>query len=45
LFPFILLFSISSMFELHMVVTAVVLLNILKLIMEIVRNYPTAPRG
>jgi hypothetical protein len=41
LFPFILLFSTSSMFELHVVVAAVVMLNILELIMEIVPNYPT----
>jgi hypothetical protein len=36
-----LLFSTSSMFELHVVVAAVVMLNILELIMEIVPNYPT----
>jgi hypothetical protein len=30
------------MFELHVVVAAVVMLNILELIMEIVPNYPTA---
>jgi hypothetical protein len=41
LFPFILLFSTSSMFELHMVVAAVVMLNMLELIMKIVPNYPT----
>jgi hypothetical protein len=41
LFSFILLFSISSMFELYVVIAAVVILNILKLIMEIVPNYPT----
>jgi hypothetical protein len=41
LFPFILLFSTSSMFELHVVVSVVVMLNILELIMEIVPNYPT----
>jgi hypothetical protein len=41
LFSFILLFSTSSMFELHVVVAAVAMLNILKLIMEIVSNYPT----
>jgi hypothetical protein len=29
------------MFELHVVVAAVVMLNILELIMEIVPNYPT----
>jgi hypothetical protein len=31
------------MFELHVVVAAVVMLNILKLIIEIVPNYPTSP--
>jgi hypothetical protein len=41
LFLFILLFNTSSMFELHMVVAAVVMLNILELIVEIVPNYPT----
>jgi small-conductance mechanosensitive channel len=41
LFLFILLFSISSIFELHVVVASVVMFNILKLIMEIVPNYPT----
>jgi hypothetical protein len=41
LFSFILLFSTSSIFELHMVVADVVMLNILELIMEIVHNYPT----
>jgi hypothetical protein len=41
LFSFILLFSTSSMFELLVVVAAVVMLNILELIMEIVPNYPT----
>jgi hypothetical protein len=30
------------MFELHVVVAAVVMLNILELIMEIVPNYPTS---
>jgi hypothetical protein len=44
LFPFILLFSTSSMFELHVVVAAVVMLNILELIMEIVPNYLTDTR-
>jgi hypothetical protein len=29
------------MFELHMVVAGIVMFNILKLIMEIVPNYPT----
>jgi hypothetical protein len=42
LFSFIMLFTASSMFELHVVVAAVVMLNILELIMEIVPNYPTA---
>jgi hypothetical protein len=41
LFPFILLLSISSMSELHVVVAVVVMFNILELIMEIVPNYPT----
>ena len=41
LFPFILLFSTSSMFELHVLVAGIVMFNILKLIMEIVSNYPT----
>jgi hypothetical protein len=41
LFPFILLFSTSSMFELHVVVASIVMFNILELIMEIVPNYPT----
>jgi hypothetical protein len=41
LFSFILLFSISSMFELHVIVASVFLFNILELIMEIVPNYPT----
>jgi hypothetical protein len=40
LFSFILLFSTSSMFELHVVVAGIVMFNILKLIMEIVPNYP-----
>jgi hypothetical protein len=40
LFPFILLFSTSSMFELHVVVAVVVILNILELIIKIVPNYP-----
>jgi hypothetical protein len=31
------------MFELHVVVAAVVMLNILELIMEIMPNYPTEP--
>jgi hypothetical protein len=41
LFPFILLFSTSSMFELHVVVAGIVMFNIMELIMEIVPNYPT----
>jgi hypothetical protein len=41
LFPFILLCSTSSMFELHVIVAGIVMFNILKLIMEIVPNYPT----
>jgi hypothetical protein len=41
LFPFILLFSISSMFELHVVVAGIIMFNILELIMEFVPNYPT----
>jgi hypothetical protein len=44
LFPFILLFSTSSMFELHVVVASIVIFNILELIMEIVPNYPTKDR-
>jgi hypothetical protein len=34
-FPLILLFSTSSMFELHVVVAAIVMYNILELIMEL----------
>jgi hypothetical protein len=41
LFPFILLFSTSSMFELHVVVAGFVMFNIMKLMMEIVPNYLT----
>jgi hypothetical protein len=41
LFPFILLFSTSSMFELHVVVAGIVMFNILELIMEVVPNYST----
>jgi hypothetical protein len=41
LFPFILLFSTSIMFELHVVVAGIVMFNIMELIMEIVPNYPT----
>jgi hypothetical protein len=40
LFPFILMFSTSSMFELHVVVAGIIMFNILELIMEIVPNYP-----
>jgi hypothetical protein len=40
LFSFSMLFNTSSMFELHMVVATVVIFNILKLIIEIVPNYP-----
>jgi hypothetical protein len=36
------LFSISSMFELHVIVAGIIMFNILKLIMEIVPNYPTS---
>jgi hypothetical protein len=43
LFLFILLFSTSSMFELHVVVASIVMFNILNLIIEIVPNYPTVP--
>jgi hypothetical protein len=39
LFPFILLFSTSSMFELHVIVAGIVMFNILELIMKIVPNY------
>jgi hypothetical protein len=42
LFPFILLFSTSSIFELHVVVAGIVMFNILELIMKIVPNYPTS---
>ncbi len=35
------LINASSMFEFHMLVVTVVMLNILELIMEIVPNYPT----
>jgi hypothetical protein len=41
LFLFILLFSTSSMFELHVEVAGIIMFNILELIMEIVPNYPT----
>jgi hypothetical protein len=43
LFPFILLFNASSVFELYVVVADIVIFNILKLTMKIVSNYPTAP--
>jgi hypothetical protein len=36
------LINASSIFEFHMLVVDVVMLNILKLIMEILPNYPTA---
>ena len=35
------LITASSMFEFHMLVVTVVMLNILELIMEIVPNFPT----
>ena len=35
------LISTSSMLEFHMIVVAVVMLNILELTMEIMPNYPT----
>jgi hypothetical protein len=38
LFSFILLFSTSSMFELHVVVVTVIMSNILELLIEIVPN-------
>jgi hypothetical protein len=41
LFPFILLFSTSSIFKLHVVVAAVIMSNILELLIKIVHNYPT----
>jgi hypothetical protein len=41
LFPLILLFNASSMFELHVVVAGIVIFNILELTMEIVPNFPT----
>jgi hypothetical protein len=41
LFPFILLFSTSSMFELLVIVIDIIMFNIMELIMEIVPNYPT----
>jgi hypothetical protein len=39
------LITTSSMFEFHMLVVTVVMLNILELIMEIVPNYPTEGDG
>src|SRR4051812_35718243 len=42
LFPFILLFSTSSMFELHEPVADFIIFNILKLIIKIVHNIPTS---
>jgi hypothetical protein len=45
LFPFILLFSTSNMFELHVIVAGIVIFNIMELIMKIVPNYPTLPQG
>jgi hypothetical protein len=44
LFPFILLFSTFSMFELHVVVAGIVMFNILELIMKIMANYLTRPQ-
>jgi hypothetical protein len=41
LFPFILLFNASSMFELHVIVAGIVMFNILELTIEIVPNCPT----
>jgi hypothetical protein len=41
LFSFIMLFSTSSIFELHMLVANVVMFNILKLILEVMHNYLT----
>jgi hypothetical protein len=41
LFLFILLFSTSSIFELHVVVAGTIMFNILELIIEIMPNYPT----
>jgi hypothetical protein len=41
LFLFILLFSTSNMFELHVVVAGIVMFNFLELIMKIVPNYLT----
>jgi hypothetical protein len=38
------IFSTSSIFELHMVVATIVMFNILKLIMEIVHKYPIEER-
>jgi hypothetical protein len=41
LFPLILLFNASSMFELHVIVAGIVMFNIMELTMEIVPNFPT----
>jgi hypothetical protein len=41
LFQFILLFSTSTMFELHVVVAAVIMSNILELLLEVLPNFPT----
>jgi hypothetical protein len=40
-FPFILMFSTSSMFELHVLVAGIFMFNIIELIIEIMPNYPT----
>ena len=45
LFPIILLFSISSMFELHKLVAGFVMIYILKLIVKIMPNNPTLLSG
>src|SRR3954471_13081428 len=45
LFPIILLFSTSSMFELHELVAGFVMIYILELIMEIMPNNPTQAAG
>ena len=37
----LMLINASSMFEFHMLIVTVVMLNILELIMKIVPNYPT----
>jgi hypothetical protein len=41
LFPFILLFSTSIIFELYVLVAGFIIFNIMELIIEIVLNYPT----